>query len=146
MATPHLTLLFLIVCVVFVHSRADLAVGTRCLLQDYSRGVCKNIRSCSVVMEQIKSGSQITPSICSRAERTVCCPFESPVRVVPAVDVEPETTTAAAAVEMTPLELTVKSKKRISEQSEMSEKFNNMTHILITYQIHKQTRISRQFS
>jgi hypothetical protein len=72
-----------------------------------------------VVMEQIKSGSEITPSICSQAERTVCCPFESPVRVVPAVDVEPETTTAAAAaVGITPLELTVKSKKRISEQSE----------------------------
>jgi hypothetical protein len=118
MATPHLTLLFLIVCVFFVHSRADLAVGTRCLLQDYSRGVCKNIRSCAVVMEQIKSGSQIALSICSQAERTVCCPFESPVRVVPPADAEPQRTTAAVAVGITPLDLTVKSKKRISEKSE----------------------------
>jgi hypothetical protein len=113
MATPHLTLSLLIVCVVFVRSRADLAVGTRCLLSDSSSGLCVNVRNCSVVMEQIKSGSEIALSMCSQAERTVCCPFESPVGIDAAVAAD-----VKIARLVTPLELTVKSKKRISEQSE----------------------------
>jgi hypothetical protein len=107
MSTPHLTLLFLIVCVFFVYSRADLAIGTRCLLQDYSRGICVNIKTCALVMEQIRSGNETKLSICSRTEKTVCCPFQQQGVVRPAA-LTTESTTIRPRSNL----------KRISEQSE----------------------------